>query len=263
MDFAALAAATEELHGLDSAEDPRVVDAAKRKIYGIAVGAVAQVLRSGKTKAGADSVALLASGAPYFALSKAQLFQDIWAQHELGWKRDGFFVEFGAADGEHFSNSWMLEKHFGWTGIIAEPNPDFHEALRANRDCTLLFECIYSTSGLSVPFRRHTVGEFSRVWLEPASEAHRIVQVPTITLNDALKANGAPRVIDFMSIDTEGSELDILEGFDFDAWDVRTLCVEHNMTPARDQISKLLKSHGYKRRFAEISRFDDWYVRRT
>lgn len=263
MDFKALAVAMQELSALGEGADGRDLDSAKRKIYGLAVGAIAQGMRAGRYKGGSDAVALIAEGAPYLAQSKAQLFQDIWAQHELGWKRDGFFVEFGAADGVHFSNSWMLETVFGWKGILAEPNPDFHEALKANRGCDLVFDCIYPVGGLSVPFRRHTVGEFSRVWLEDAVEAHRIVQVPTVTLNDMLRARNAPHVIDYMSIDTEGSELEILETFDFDAWDVRTLSIEHNMTEARGEIFKLMKSKGYKRRYTELSQFDDWYVRRT
>lgn len=63
-----------------------------------------------------------------------------------------------------------------------------------------------------------------------------------------------------MSIDTEGSEFDILDAFDFQKWRVGTFCIEHNYAPQRAQIHDLLTRQGYQRVLPEISRFDDWYV---
>jgi hypothetical protein len=60
---------------------------------------------------------------PDRAFSKAQLFQDLWVLWQTRFKRKGFFVDFGATDGVKLSNTWLLEKEFGWEGI--SPNP-FH-----------------------------------------------------------------------------------------------------------------------------------------
>jgi len=71
----------------------------------------------------------------------------------------------------------------------------------------------------------------------------------------------APRRIDYLSIDTEGSELDILQALDFSAWEIRLLTVEHNHTPKRQAIHDFLASKGYRRKFETLSNVDDWYVR--
>jgi FkbM family methyltransferase len=85
--------------------------------------------------------------------------------------------------------------------------------------------------------------------------------VTTVSLLDLLAEHGAPRVIDYLSVDTEGTEYEILQAFDFDAYDVRVLTVEHNHTEKRELLHALLSQHGYKRRFEELSLWDDWYVR--
>ena len=71
----------------------------------------------------------------------------------------------------------------------------------------------------------------------------------------------APNVIYYLSIDTEGSELEILNSFGFDEYVIRVITVEHNHSDKRIQIHELLTSKGYKRVFDLFSMYDDWYVR--
>ena len=75
-----------------------------------------------------------------------------------------------------------------------------------------------------------------------------------------LKEHRAPRAIDYLSIDTEGSEFEILSNFDFQQYEIKIITCEHNFAPDRDRIHSLMRSHGYKRKFVNHSRFDDWYV---
>ena len=83
----------------------------------------------------------------------------------------------------------------------------------------------------------------------------------TVTLVDLLAFWKAPRRIDYLSIDTEGSELDILNAFDFSAHDVRLITVEHNFSGNRGPILDLLTAQGYRRKFTDLSMVDDWYVK--
>lgn len=195
--------------------------------------------------------------------SKAQLRQDIFALQHLDFKEDGFFVEFGATDGVSLNNSYMLEKEFGWTGLLAEPDSRWQNDLSANRSSTLDFRCIAPRSGEMVEFIEAPRGEHSAI-ADFVSTRRKIRgtshQVETVSLADFLSEHGAPNVIDYVSIDTEGSEFSILEPFDFNKWAFRVCSIEHNWAPQRDQIHALLTSHGYTRVHELVSRFDDWYV---
>ncbi len=223
------------------------------------------------------SLAAAASSAPaeeptstserWQSLSRSQLGQDLWVLEQLGWKRDGFFVEFGATDGVLLSNSWLLEKHFGWRGICAEPNPKLFERLQQNRSCTLSPACVYRNSGERMRFvladayggLEELAGEDQHVDKRNAYAAvGDVIEVNTISLMDLLDQQGAPAVVDYLSIDTEGSELAILEGIDWSRYQFRCITVEHNFTEQRQGIRALLEAQGYQRREEQ---WDDWYLK--
>ena len=213
-----------------------------------------------------DPLQLLAFMASMASEAKGQLFQDLWALWVSGKKTGGYFVEFGAASGVHLSNSWLLEKKMGWSGVLAEPNPRFADSLAANRSCAVSSKCVYSRSGEQLQLVGTKTAEYSYLATVPlelrtAARPKHEFQVETISLNDLLMEQGAPKVIDYMSVDTEGSELEILSAFDFDRWDVRAITVEHNNTTNRDKLYALLTEHGFRRQWTELSLFDDWYVK--
>ena len=67
--------------------------------------------------------------------------------------------------------------------------------------------------------------------------------------------------VDYISIDTEGNEYEILKNFNFDRYKVRIFTIEHNFNKnKRYKIKKLLKNNGYKNVLRFISHMDDWYV---
>ena len=201
--------------------------------------------------------------------SKSQLGQDVIALSLKGLGEPGFFVEFGATDGVVLSNTHLLEKHYGWKGILCEPAGKWHAALEQNRDCTLDTRCVFSESGKSVSFSETSLGALSTITSFLDSDHHRSsrkkhyisYEVKTVSLIDLLAEHNAPEFIDFLSIDTEGSELEILESFDFGKHEFGFICVEHNYTANREKLKTLLESNGYSRIYSEYSEFDDWYIR--
>lgn len=199
--------------------------------------------------------------------STAQLEQDIWVLEHCDFKRGGFFVEFGATNGILLSNTYLLETGFDWQGICAEPNPAFFAQLERNRRCRVSPACIAGQTGK--PVRFVTADEYGGILGFGDDDAHgdkrqayleqgHVIDLKTISLHDFLTKHGAPKTIDYLSIDTEGSEYDILAPFPFDQWNIRLITVEHNFTPMRDQIQELLEGHGYVRTEAK---WDDWYAK--
>jgi FkbM family methyltransferase len=201
--------------------------------------------------------------------SKSQILQDLWVSYELGEKREGFFVEFGATNGLVNSNTWLLEKKYDWKGILAEPNPIWHAMLAKNRGAAIDHRCVDATTGKTVTFlttdgsdpELSAIAEFAGGdhFAEVRAKGTAI-QVKTVSLNDLLSEYKAPDEIDYLSIDTEGSEYAILSQFDFSRYVVNLISVEQNRH-TEPQIETLLKSQGFDRVFKEFSQWDGWYVR--
>src|SRR5215472_15895251 len=200
--------------------------------------------------------------------SHAQFFQDLLVLFLLKEKRDGYFIEFGVMDGITLSNTFLLESKYSWRGIAAEPARCWHQELRRNRTCSLDHRCVWSKSGEILQFNETPEAEFSTIDALSNSDRHaehrkegNRYTVETISLRDLLRAHDAPRSIDYLSIDTEGSEFAILNSFFPTQHKVRIITVEHNYTGQRLDIHSLLTSWGYTRMFEELSMWDDWYIK--
>jgi hypothetical protein len=198
--------------------------------------------------------------------------QDIFVLDVLDGQRDGYFLDSGASSGVKGSNTKLLESQFGWTGICVEPNDALFAQLAKNRSCVCLNCCLYDREGPVEFFEAAGVfggiiDEYDPRLLRQARRvvAERengtlpaLVSKPARTIGSVLKACGAPPVIDYWSLDTEGSELAILKSFPYAEYRFRVLTVEHNNWPAREPIRVFLDSVGY-RRVASLG-IDDCYV---
>src|SRR6185312_2847612 len=198
--------------------------------------------------------------------SKSQIFQDLFILYFFKGKKNGFFVEFGATNGVDLSNTFLLEKDYEWKGIVAEPGRVWESELKKNRNCYIDTHCVWTTSGNTMKFNETTTAELSSLhlfsnedFLSSQRIQHATYDVTTVSLNDLLLNYKAPFEIDYLSIDTEGSELEILQAFDFEKYCIKVITVEHNFTLKRQQIFELLSAKGYQRVFTKISLFDDWY----
>lgn len=199
-------------------------------------------------------------------LSPSQLGQDLWVLERTHYKKGGFFIEFGATDGVLLSNTWLLETHLGWQGICAEPNPKYLESLQRNRRCHITNACIGARSGETVEFV--LADEFGGMAEDMRRDMHSArreayyadtsnrINLVTESLDDMLRRMGAPREIDYLSIDTEGSEFAILAAFPFDQWTIHLITVEHNYSPDRERLHALLSERGYT---CTEAQWDDWY----
>ena len=202
--------------------------------------------------------------------SRSQLGQDVLVLLLTNFKRKGYFVEIGAANGIDLSNTYLLEKAFCWSGICAEPAKIWHDSLKRARSAVIEHECVWARSGEKLEFNMTDLPELSTLDSYTASDHHaenRISNekylVNSVSLDDLLARHGAPSDIDYISIDTEGSEYDILRTFDFSKWNVKVITCEHNYTGNREKIYNLLTDNNFSRVYTRLSRWDDWYVQRS
>lgn len=215
-----------------------------------------------------DELAFLEFCANNVFRSHSQLMQDLFVLYQCRNKRGGFFVDFGATDGVSINNTVLLERGYAWTGVLAEPARCWHQRLRANRTCAISTDCVWRASGEVLLFNETSDQEYSTIESMSSGDSHAAIRtggqrydVRTISLVDLLEQTNAPRRIDYLSVDTEGSEIEILVAFDFEKYDVGIITVEHNYTPNRLRLEELLRSNGYVRKFETLSQWDDWYVR--
>jgi len=206
----------------------------------------------------------------YKGATYSQLQQDLMVLSLNNFKRNGFFVEFGVCDGELFSNTLLLEKQYEWKGIVCEPLKSFHETLGKNRTCIIDHRAVFSESNTKVEFRElHNYKDLSGIvdtfstdnHIKKRNTDHTSYIVDTVSLTDLLDQHLSPLNIDYISIDTEGSEFNILSTFNFEKYRVNIFSVEHNfIDDKRLKIQNLMESKNYTRILTDISKWDDWYV---
>lgn len=199
---------------------------------------------------------------------RGQLGQDALAYVLNDCKKQGFFVDIGAHNGLMVSNSYLFEQ-LGWKGFCVEANPKTFAQLKQNRQCDVYNFAVFSknigitrmatscNSGLDTLELNLTAAHKARV--EKGGEI-TYVQVPTITFDELMVNYPQISHIDFMSLDVEGGELEVLKGIDFNKYSFGCIAIEHNyFKDAQKEVSELLKSKGY--RMLMWNAFDYLFVR--
>jgi len=203
----------------------------------------------------------------FFSRSHSQLLQDIVCMLIHSQKRNGYFVEIGVGNGTNLSNTLMLERDFGWSGILAEPSRGFHDQIKRARSAILDTRAVFKTTGAKMQLEEVVgLGELSGLSGYRAERGKQDVssyEVETVTLNDLLAMHRAPSQIDYMSIDTEGTEIEVLIGLDLKKYSVGFFTIEHNHNLQKlAAIRSILLPAGYQEILVDVSLFDAWFVHR-
>lgn len=192
----------------------------------------------------------------------SQLGADTWVLSLFN--APGYFVDVGCADGEKINNTYLLEQN-GWKGICIDAFPKNF----ANRPNSIVEKAVlYSEKDVEVDFIVPNEPELSGI---PQHLSHcfrdRVInnaqqqyKFKTALLTDILDKHGAPSFINYLSLDIEGAEYEVLRTFNFDKYKFGTLSIEHNYDePRRTQIRDLMTEKGYS--LCKDVAFDDWYVK--
>ena len=177
----------------------------------------------------------------------SQSGQDLWLdRHVFQGKRDGVFLDIGGYDGGTGNNTLFFELFQGWTGLLFEPVPIYHARAARVRRCPCHCVAIGAHEG-QAEFRHVQRGNRERRRGPGASlppDRERRKGVPVRPIAPFLQEAGIARV-DYLSLDVEGSETEILESFPFAEVPVTALSVENTYGIAG--IGAVLARHGYRR----------------
>lgn len=169
-------------------------------------------------------------------------------------KTDGFFLDIGAFDGISINNTFHFEES-GWNGICFEPFPEIYKELAKNRKCKTINKALSNktetrkffkidgySSTLSGFVDTYTQEHIERIVreIEEKNQTYDYIDVECTTFSDEIKE----KEIDLLSIDTEGSELMILESIDFSYYYIKVMVLEYNYH--NQKILNLLNNNGFE-----------------
>jgi len=175
----------------------------------------------------------------------------------LGESSPGYFVEVGANQPRELSQTFDLEQR-GWTGLLVEPQPGLADELRRQRSAKVFAAACSSRRNSGTSMTLHLAGPHSsfdqNLNLETV-RPHGAIDVPVRTLDDILIEAGAPQ-IDFISIDVEGHELDVLDGFSLARWAPRLILIEDLLLHLKLHRYLVRNGYGWLRRTG----INNWYI---
>lgn len=200
-------------------------------------------------------------------MSFSQAGQDEWVIQILGKKKFGYFLDIGAYDGIHFSNSLLLEQNFNWSGLLVEANKINFELLQKNRPRSTNILCAISDStGFGV---LNNLNMSSKIIAQETVCSPDSVEQMTFT--ELFQKYNVPKEIDYMSLDIEGYESKALIKFPFHSHICKTLTVEHNLyidgPNNKNKIKNILLHNDYlifkENITCDGNAFEDWYIHKS
>ena len=175
-------------------------------------------------------------------------------------KRDGFLVDIGAVDGVINSNSRFLIQHLGWNGLLVEPNPETFTKLNElyfNISDKIKLEsvAIFNEERKDVDFHiyGHDVNDSQgstisnefreRAILQTGDKYTKTIKIHTITLKTLFTSNHIKDKFDFLSVDCEGTDYEVLSSNDWNTYRPKLICFEASINV--DKVETLLRNNDY------------------
>jgi FkbM family methyltransferase len=201
-------------------------------------------------------------------ISYAQRFEDLHLLRCFGAQADGFYIDIGAGHPVYDNVSFAFYLK-GWRGITVEPNPalarlskavrprDFqHQTLVGEQAGEATFYLVEDFHGFSTMIERH-----ARAAKTEFGKGSQTITLPVTTLR-ALCEQRAPASIDFLKVDVEGAEKEVLFGGDWQRFRPKVVVVEalapYSLAPAWDAFDPFLVGHGY--RYVWFDSLNRYYV---
>jgi FkbM family methyltransferase len=190
--------------------------------------------------------------------SHGQFAEDRILQEIFGDRTTGYCVEIGAYDGRTGSASYPFEKQ-GWHCLLVEPIPALVEEIRKHRTCKVVNCAVSDSEGVASFFVAETVEQMSTLdltsehleWIKQVGGTVKEITVRTTTLDNLLAEAAFPE-IQFITIDVEGHEMGVLEGFTLEAHKPRIVIIEDNSgshdplaSRGDPRVARHMAEHGY------------------
>lgn len=183
----------------------------------------------------------------------SQFKQDyyLYDRHFKNLKRTGTYIDVAANDAVQISNTYFFDRCLLWRGICVEGNPFYFDRIYRLRTCALVPTCVGKTEGEAVNFglmggASGVVGGTNKhmeTWARQKREVHTLRERCT-TVGLLMDKEQMP-VVDYMSLDVEGHELDVLKGIDWDRAKINVLTIEVSQNSS-EQITEFLVARGYR-----------------
>lgn len=193
-------------------------------------------------------------------ISYSQINQDIWVLEKTNFKKNGYYIDIGCADGENISNTFLLDKYYNWYGLCI----DVLARNMEKRTCNVFKGLVYDQEKVVEFVKADFNSDFSGIQenltkFKDHMKTSPIEKHQTIITQKVFDAYNVPKYIDFLSLDVEGSELNVLKGIDFNKHIFKIIMLEHNFEqPARDNIRQFLEEKNYK--YITSNQWDDIYM---
>lgn len=191
---------------------------------------------------------------------RSQFGEDILLYNLFEGKTDGFFIEVGAYDGYTYAVSYAFES-MGWTGLLVEPIPERYEACKARRTGARVAHAALSKKGstgtatfshIVSPKKHYEASSYlpdsvtGKRYMRPPTEGTISLTVPLTTMSDLLAVDPPKDGVDFVVLDVEGGELNLLDGFDLAKYRPKAILIEDQAMGRDTTVLNYLVGHGYE-----------------